>query len=314
MVAREDGTQKRILPVWHNVSRNEVASFSPLLADKLGVSTAKGLENVVNEILRVFEHAQAPVAATSAPAQPKETSVACTSSGNWVLLHTHFFKSQAVRQNRDGTFSIEIPSHTAEEDAAIQGFCSSRHSETIAFAHRNDGLIVRVKNVEAHSVGDEQVWTITLSPEQTEYGGGWMEGSLGIGGKTYSADEIATLRAGRILLNDPPAMPDKPGWQVENFLLESHIQGTIAKLPIKSCILRAVYAEYKDRPQLLLPVARLAAIYALKAGDVVEQVLEMSLGPVQAGTCHVKFRGRRRQKYSNVEPHVMQIEGECPLE
>jgi hypothetical protein len=230
------------------------------------------------------------------------------------LLHTQFFKAQAVRQNRDGTFTLEIPSNTAEEDAAIQGLCPPQRSEPIAFAHRNDGLVVRVKNPEAHSTGDQQVWTITVAPEKIEYGGGWMEGSLGVGGKTYSAEEIATLRARRILLNDPPAMPEKPGWQVENFLLESHIQGTGTKLPIKSCILRAVYTEYKDRPQLLLQVARLAAIYALKAGDVVEQVLELSLGPVQAGKCRVKFRGRRRQKYSNVEPHVMQIEGECPLE
>lgn len=54
LVAREDGSEKRILPVWHNVSRKEVASFSPVLADKLGVQTSEGLPHVVREILRVF--------------------------------------------------------------------------------------------------------------------------------------------------------------------------------------------------------------------------------------------------------------------
>jgi len=54
LVAREDGSEKRILPVWHKVSRKEVAAFSPTLADKLGVSTAKGLDHVVREIMRVF--------------------------------------------------------------------------------------------------------------------------------------------------------------------------------------------------------------------------------------------------------------------
>lgn len=314
LVAREDGSQKRILPVWHKVSRNEVVAFSPPLADKLGVSTAKGLRHVVDEVLRAIQVGSLPVQSTALlpKAQPPQTSVACSSSGNWVLLDTLFFRAQSVRQNGDGTLTLEIASETAEEDAAIQGLC--QQAGPIAFAHRNDGLVVRVRNREAHSTSDQQVWTITVAPEKTEYGGGWMEGSLGVGGKTYSAEEIVTLRAGRILLNDPPAVPEKPGWPVENAILESHIQGTHTKLPIKSCILRAVYTQYKDRPQLFLPLARLAAIYALKAGDVVEQVLELNLGPIQAGTCHVKFRGRRRRKYSNVEPHTMQIEGECPLE
>jgi len=54
LVAREDGSEKRILPVWHKVKRSDVVAFSPPLADKLGVSTAKGLDHVVREIMRVF--------------------------------------------------------------------------------------------------------------------------------------------------------------------------------------------------------------------------------------------------------------------
>lgn len=55
LVAREDGTEKIILPVWHNVTRTEVVSFSPPLADKLAVLTSKGLPHVVNEILKVLD-------------------------------------------------------------------------------------------------------------------------------------------------------------------------------------------------------------------------------------------------------------------
>lgn len=55
LVAREDGTEKVILPVWHNVTRTEVVSFSPPLADKLAVLTSKGLPHVVNEILKVLD-------------------------------------------------------------------------------------------------------------------------------------------------------------------------------------------------------------------------------------------------------------------
>jgi hypothetical protein len=67
LVARDDGSEKRILPVWHNVRRSDVVAFSPPLADKLGVSTTKGLNHVVREIMRVFhiDGGQTPVAAPS---------------------------------------------------------------------------------------------------------------------------------------------------------------------------------------------------------------------------------------------------------
>ena len=43
---------KQIIPVWHNVEHAEVLGFSPLLADKLGVSTTEGMNKVAAAILR----------------------------------------------------------------------------------------------------------------------------------------------------------------------------------------------------------------------------------------------------------------------
>jgi hypothetical protein len=53
LVAREISSGKVILPVWYNVTRNDIEHFSPVLADRLGVSTASGLNTVLKEILRV---------------------------------------------------------------------------------------------------------------------------------------------------------------------------------------------------------------------------------------------------------------------
>jgi hypothetical protein len=65
LVAREDGKEKRILPVWHNITKQEVLAFSPMLADRLAVSTTQGLPMVVKEIMRVF-HCK-PTADTATP-------------------------------------------------------------------------------------------------------------------------------------------------------------------------------------------------------------------------------------------------------
>lgn len=52
LVAREDGKEKVILPVWHNVKLGDVLKFSPALADKLAVPTTEGVKYVGAEILR----------------------------------------------------------------------------------------------------------------------------------------------------------------------------------------------------------------------------------------------------------------------
>ena len=55
LVAREISSGKLILPIWHEVSKEDVASFSPILADRLAVTSDKGMEQVVKEILTAIK-------------------------------------------------------------------------------------------------------------------------------------------------------------------------------------------------------------------------------------------------------------------
>ncbi|KYK27962.1 MAG: hypothetical protein AYK19_21110 [Theionarchaea archaeon DG-70-1] len=54
LVAKEVEGKKVILPVWHGITREEVQSFSSILANRLAASSEKGIDYVVNEILRVL--------------------------------------------------------------------------------------------------------------------------------------------------------------------------------------------------------------------------------------------------------------------
>ena len=54
LTTKDVETGKTILPVWHGVTREDVAGYSPNLADKLAVSTDDGLGNVVSMILQVL--------------------------------------------------------------------------------------------------------------------------------------------------------------------------------------------------------------------------------------------------------------------
>lgn len=56
LLARETANgSKVLLPVWHRITFEEVVQFSPLLADKFAVSTTRGLDVVVQQILDVLE-------------------------------------------------------------------------------------------------------------------------------------------------------------------------------------------------------------------------------------------------------------------
>lgn len=53
LVARETTGEKVVLPVWHNISVDKIREYSPTLADRIAVSSERGLEHVVSELLRV---------------------------------------------------------------------------------------------------------------------------------------------------------------------------------------------------------------------------------------------------------------------
>jgi len=51
LAALEMNGRKVILPIWHNITKEEVAQYSPTLADRLAVRTGSGMPNVVDSII-----------------------------------------------------------------------------------------------------------------------------------------------------------------------------------------------------------------------------------------------------------------------
>ena len=51
LFALESTRSKVILPIWHEVDKNFIARYSPLSADRLGISTASGLDKVRDAVL-----------------------------------------------------------------------------------------------------------------------------------------------------------------------------------------------------------------------------------------------------------------------
>ena len=54
LVQRENRGEKVILPVWHNITAEQIRAYSPTLADRIAVSSSRGLDQVVAELLRAM--------------------------------------------------------------------------------------------------------------------------------------------------------------------------------------------------------------------------------------------------------------------
>lgn len=54
LTTREVAGENVILPIWHDVSKDDVSKYSPVLADRVAVSTKSGMENVVKKLIKVI--------------------------------------------------------------------------------------------------------------------------------------------------------------------------------------------------------------------------------------------------------------------
>ena len=322
LVAREDGSEKRILPVWHKVSRKDVVSFSPLLGDKLGVSTTKGLDHVVCEIMRVFggdNGKPRSFARVKKRPNPKAQKAVSSKSGGtgksavtWVLIDRFFFPARSVQQTQDGTFQIVIVSADSDQEADLESLCTKRHGggSVIPFAVRNDAHFVRIMGCEKELAGQKAKWTLTAAPDDSNFDGSGMEATISEGSKTYTPDELARLRAGRILLNNPPVQEhDRRSFHYS--LVEGAITGS-GKYEVRESVIRTVFGLHGKR-SYWRELARLQAVFCLKATGTVDQVLALSIGPVRTGKVFVSFRGRRRPRYTGQEPSPIEFSGDCVL-
>jgi hypothetical protein len=49
LVARESAGEKVVLPVWHNITAEQIKGYSPTLADRVAVSSDRGLAGTLHE-------------------------------------------------------------------------------------------------------------------------------------------------------------------------------------------------------------------------------------------------------------------------
>jgi len=85
LVARETGEDRRmILPIWHNVDRDQVLTFSPSLADLWAAVSSKGVSAVVTQLLKKLQPERNPLVIARDILIEKGLSPPTVSDGWWL--------------------------------------------------------------------------------------------------------------------------------------------------------------------------------------------------------------------------------------
>jgi hypothetical protein len=217
-----------------------------------------------------------------------------------------FMRAERVQESNDELL-LEIVPASGQETAFIAGLGQGRGSTKFAVAFGSTAFQAMVKSVTRTHVSGGDRFTVLARPTENDRGY-----SMEMGTSSHSADQIAELRARRILLDEkPPAELER--WGNVDTMLEALVAGLQVSLVVKSSPLPDLYRQLRNDRSLFLEAARLLAVLALHLSNTVEHVLRLDLSFEGTDAVKVSFEGRRRKEYSNRPAYEIHVEGICRL-
>ena len=128
--------------------------------------------------------------------------------------------SRRVEVGRQVTLEV-LPRDGSEE--AFLGELRRAGRPRVAVAFGNTAILTRLTSANQSREGREEKWTLVLAPEETDYGAGFMEMST----SGYSANDLAELRARRILLDEKLPGSEKAESDMGAALMETLVRGIL---------------------------------------------------------------------------------------
>ena len=160
------------------------------------------------------------------------------------------------------------------------------------------------------------MWDLELESDENanNQGGVFSEFSF----NNYSPDEIAELRARRILLGKKFSDAHGRGRggisHLDAGLLEHAVEGGYgSRLQVKDSPFPQLFTALKANASIFLEAARLYAVFHLVLTRTVERIHRLDLKMQGKNKLAVKFEGLRAARYSNQPPNVIKVEGTFDL-
>jgi hypothetical protein len=221
---------------------------------------------------------------------------------------------EAQRVQAGETIEMSLLPADGREASSVDSLSKYVRGNLVGVAFGSKALYARVNSVTHIFEGGREVWNVVLSPDRdSNRHGGY--GEINLGG--MSADEIAELRARRILLDEkllgPTGVYRGAMDRLNQGLLEHSVQGRDGGLQVKESPFPRLYSGLKDDPEAFVAKSRLYAVLLLALTNTVESIQQLDLRMSGSDELSVRFEGRRAAHYSNQDPYVIKVKGVCKL-
>jgi hypothetical protein len=114
LFAKESKGKKCILPIWHEITADEIKDLSPMLADKVAANTNEGIPSIVEQIMDVIseipsiESNPPDLTDEQAPAKKDLEVVAGAQQSDKILLLEEYLSDERNRIKRDRLINSEV--------------------------------------------------------------------------------------------------------------------------------------------------------------------------------------------------------------
>ena len=179
-----------------------------------------------------------------------------------------------------------------------------QHPNHMLVAFSNNAGIGSVADVEHIVAGGHQRWRIELNALQSDFSSTMEMDTPGT-----TAEQFAEIRARRILLDESRPQQTQ---DLNQTMREVLIQGQGAVLQIVGSSFPTLYREFGRDPSRFLQIAWITAVMQAKLSNTVASVDRFRL-ELNGSMLNVAFRGTRARKFTNVDPYVIQIDGQLDL-
>lgn len=220
---------------------------------------------------------------------------------NSALINGRRFSTSKI-EDVQGRLTLIIDSLDGEGEAALRDL-SKRHGE-VEIAYGNTAVAVDIEDVRiAHGKSVDATLVGRVSERRS---GTMFEASVGIGGsRSLSADDIATMRASRILYNDPPESKRVNNFDPAEMFIRSGMHGAmeVKESPIPRLLERLPRGE-----RATWETVRLALLVHLRMSGTVEHIEKLRLTVRGGRLVRIEFSGRRAKRYVNEEAYLIKLD------
>ena len=266
--------------------------------------------------------------------QPVSTDISIPAAaendpGEFALLRTEDGKPYFIPfQNAhwDSTeISLELLPESSEDAALLRSLRSNRGSivpirNPLAFALGDHAAWVSPQEIAQNISGSQTVWKVVLEEDSRGQHDTFL-GDMTV--NNISPDQIAEMRARRILLDEPlktvnpslnqPNLMNQTESDLDFFIGGGGSSYHETGLQIPKSPIPALYQSFGQPAGRFEKFARLISVLYLKLSNIVEDVLQLDLKLLDSKRLQVRFKGCRPQRYTNIKPAIIEVDGICLL-